>query len=429
MLRISRSRTYGAQTPLDIARAEGSWLWTHDGRRVLDLLSSAGALSLGHNHPAVAAAVASAREAGLPTLALDFDTAPLGAFLDELDRALPAEMREDAVVHLCPPSGAVAVEAAITMAEIATGRPGLVTFEGGFHGCTRLARLASTAGGLAHHALAPVAGVTVVPYPDQVAGWPGTPQPLADEVAVKVARNALGLDSGQRRPPAALLVECVQGESGAMAASRRFLQGLRAACSEAGVVLIADEVQAGVGRTGDMWSFEWGGVCPDVLVTSKGLGGGYPVAAVVARAELDRWPPGAFTGTFRGITDGYAAAAATLRILREEELVARVRQVGDRLRRELTAATEEFDAVSRITGRGLLQGVELRPSPLGPPYALASQARQGLLDRGVLVEVGGRDHDVLRFLPPLTVTEDELALAAAALHDTLRAVTAEPLAS
>src|SRR5687768_10162076 len=122
MLRISRSRTYGARTPIDIVRAEGAWVWRADGRRILDFLSSAGALSLGHNHPRVLRAVAEARAAALPTLALDFDTPALHAFVTELERILPSPLSDDAVVHLCPPSGAAAVEAALTFAEFATGR-------------------------------------------------------------------------------------------------------------------------------------------------------------------------------------------------------------------------------------------------------------------------------------------------------------------
>lgn len=428
MLRISRSRTYGARTPIDIVRAEGAWLWLADGRRILDFLSSAGALSLGHNHPRVLRAVAEARAAGLPTLALDFDTPPLHDFLVELEAVLPRPLRDDAIVHLCPPSGAAAVEAALTFAEFATGRSGFVAFDGGFHGCTRLARSVSSTGDMGMYPLTGVAGSAILPYPDAHTGYGQLRQPFADEAAISVVRGALGLDSPQRRPPAALIIECIQGESGGLAASGEFLRGVRAACSEADVVLVVDEVQAGIGRCGMMWSFEAVGVCPDVMILSKGLGGGFPIATVVGRADLDRWPAGAFTGTFRGVTDSFAAATATLRALSDLSLVTAARDLGVVLREMLEDAVADLDVVADLRGRGLLQGIQLRPVA-GDAAALAADIRLDLLDHGLLVEIGGQADNIIRLIPPLTVTKGELELAVATLADVLHEVSMQPLAS
>jgi diaminobutyrate-2-oxoglutarate transaminase len=220
--------------------------------------------------------------------------------------------------------------------------------------------------------------------------------------------------------PASIIAECVQGEAGSLPAPAAWLRTLRECASRRGIPLIADEIQAGVCRTGATWSFEHGGIVPDIVVASKGLGAGVPIAVMVMRRGLNTWKPGAFTGTFRGNTMAFATATALLRYAREQDLATRVAVLGDRLLAALRRVQNSASAIGEVRGRGLMVGVEIvdpdaPPDARGtrPPAAQRARALQrACFEEGLIVEIGGAYENVVRFLPPLTITAAEVDIIA-----------------
>ncbi|MFE4060470.1 aminotransferase class III-fold pyridoxal phosphate-dependent enzyme, partial [Streptomyces sp. NPDC059096] len=232
-------------------------------------------------------------------------------------------------------------------------------------------------------------------------------------------------------PPAAMLVVVVQGEGGAVPAPDDWLRTMRRLTSERGVPLIVDEVQTGVGRTGAFWAVEHSGITPDVLVLSKAIGGGLPMAVIVYDEKYDGWLPGAHTGTFRGNTLAMAAGAATLRFVSAEGLSERAAVVGARMTARLDSLRADLPAIGDVRGRGLMIGVEL-VDPEAPSDAcgarpadaeLAVRVRAACLDRGLIVELGGRFDATVRLLPPLTITDEQAEAVVDRLADAIATVS------
>jgi diaminobutyrate-2-oxoglutarate transaminase len=413
--RESAARTYARTFRIVPVHARGMTVTGADGRRYLDCLSGAGTLALGHNHPVVVDAVQRVIERGAPWHALDIATPEKDDFTDALFATLPPELARRAKVHFCGPAGTDAVEAALKLTRTATGRTGVAAFTGAYHGMTAGALAAS--GGVA--VKQPMAGVaaeaTRLPYPYAYR----CPFGLGDssgEVAARYVERLLDDPNGGVVPPAAMILEAVQGEGGVVPAPLPWLREMRRITAERGIPLVVDEVQTGVGRTGTMWAIEAAGVQPDVMVLSKAIGGSLPLAVVVYADHLDTWAPGAHTGTFRGNTLAMAAGAATLRYVQTERLAERAEALGRRLRAELTALAHAHPSIGEVRGRGLMHGVELVEPDAGPddcgarPAApgLAAAVRAECLRRGLIVELGGRHDCVVRLIPPLVMTDEEV---------------------
>ncbi|HLD64954.1 MAG TPA: aminotransferase class III-fold pyridoxal phosphate-dependent enzyme, partial [Pseudomonas sp.] len=216
-------------------------------------------------------------------------------------------------------------------------------------------------------------------------------------------------------PPAAVVVEVVQGEGGVIPAPLRWLQGLRQLTRKHGIVLIIDEVQTGLGRTGRLFAFEHADIEPDILVLSKALGGGLPLAVLVYREALDTWKPGAHAGTFRGNQIAMAAGAATLRHILDENLPAHATVMGERLMGQLRRLQRHYPCLGDVRGRGLMVGVEIVGAPDGSRVLpidglLAKAIQHQCLRLGIILELGGRHGGVVRFLPPLLIRAEEIDL-------------------
>jgi diaminobutyrate-2-oxoglutarate transaminase len=228
--------------------------------------------------------------------------------------------------------------------------------------------------------------------------------------------------------PALALIEPVQGEGGSVVPTREFMRRVREATARAGVPLVVDEIPCGLGRTGRWWAFEHFDIVPDVILTSKALGGiGLPIAAMLYRADLDAWEPGTHIGTFRGHQLAFAAGAEALRVMRDENVLSNARARGDELLAGLRAL--RCPAIAEVRGLGLLAGVELvHPDSRAPLPELAQAVRAGCFARGLLVELGGRHAATLRLLPPLVITSEQvseaLAIVGAAIEDGWREVQA-----
>ena len=323
----SSARTYPRRLPVAIASGSGSYLTDVDGRVYIDFLAGAGVLALGHNHPALVAAVQD--QLTRLTHGLDFPTPVREEFKRNQLGMLPAGMRGDMKVHFCGPTGSDAVEAAVKLCKKATGRGGLVAFQGSYHGSTQgaMSLTSETHPKQGLHDLLP--GVHFAPYAYCHRCPLGLrPDTCATNCAQLLANTLRDTHGGVPRP-AAIIMELVQGEGGSIPAPADFVRRVAAVARELDIPLIVDEVQTGCGRTGTWYAFEQYGIEPDVIIASKGLSGlGLPVSVILYRRRLDRWGPGSHIGTFRGNNLAFASGNAYLQVLRREDLLGNVRAQG-----------------------------------------------------------------------------------------------------
>ncbi|MFF4188657.1 diaminobutyrate--2-oxoglutarate transaminase family protein [Streptomyces sp. NPDC001691] len=421
-LRESAARTYARSLPIVPVRARGLTIEGADGRRYLDCLSGAGTLALGHNHPVVLEAIRKVLDSGAPLHVLDLATPVKDAFTTELFATLPRDLAEHGRIQFCGPAGTDAVEAALKLVRVATGRTGMLAFTGAYHGMTAGA-LAVSGGGRDD-------GVTRLPYPQNYRCPFGIGGERGAETAARWTENLLDDPKGGIPAPAGMILEPVQGEGGVVPAPDIWMRRMREITASRSIPLIADEVQTGVGRTGAFWAVEHSGVVPDVMVLSKAIGGSLPLAVIVYREGLDAWGPGAHAGTFRGNQLAMAAGAATLAFVRENRLADRAAVLGARMLGQLQGLAADHPCIGDVRGRGLMIGVELvdperedltTGNPPPPAPALASAVQQECLRRGLIVELGGRHSSVVRLLPPLTLTDEQAVAVLDRLADALAA--------
>lgn len=414
--RESNARSYPRRLPIALKRARGIHVEDVEGRVYIDCLAGAGTLALGHNHPAVIAAIRQVLDDELPLHTLDLTTPVKDAFVQDLFDVLPAGMADRARIQFCGPTGADAVEAALKLARTATGRKTVLAFRGGYHGMTQgtLAVMGNHGPKQALDGLFPAVQFLPFPYDYRC------PFGLGGEAGVAAGLNYIETllsdpESGVL-PPAAVIVEAVQGEGGVVPAAPQWLRGLADIVQGAGVPLVLDEVQTGFGRTGTMFAFEHAGIRPDILVFSKAIGGSLPLSVVVYDQVLDTWKPGAHAGTFRGNQLAMAAGSATLRVIRETELPAHAEAMGARLMSQLQEHQQAWPQLGDVRGLGLMIGVEIvdpdgQPDRQGHAPAdpdLAGAIQRECLKRGLILELGGRHGAVVRFLPPLVIGAPEI---------------------
>lgn len=430
----SNARSYPRRIPLALRRAAGVYVEDVEGRVFLDCLAGAGTLALGHNHPAVRAAIQQVLDDGLPLHTLDLTTPVKDRYVQDLFDSLPADFARGAKIQFCGPTGADAIEAALKLARISTGRSTVLAFHGAYHGMTQgaLNLMGNLGPKAALHGT--LSNVQFMPYPYDYRCPFGLGGDAGAQAGLQYLRTVLNDPESGVPAPAGIVAELIQGEGGVVCAPDAWTRGLRHLASASGTPLIIDEVQTGLGRTGKLYAFEHAGIQPDVLVLSKAIGGGLPMSVVIYRGELDQWRPGSHAGTFRGNQLAMAAGSATLRLIREEGLADRAAELGVHLRRRLAALQAAFPCIGDIRGRGLMAGVELIDPDGGtdtlgyPPAApaLASAVQAACLRHGLILELGGRHGSVLRLLPPLIITAAELDLVcdilAAALAQATQAV-------
>jgi diaminobutyrate-2-oxoglutarate transaminase len=421
----SNARTYPRHLPMAIRRAEGVEVEDADGNVYYDCLAGAGTLALGHNHPVVVQAIEEVLEANGPLHALDLTTPTKDGFVDALFDSLPDEFADSARVQFCSPAGTDAVEAALKLVKTATGNRSVLAFQGGYHGMTHGAL------GLMGDAdpKADVPGtmpdVHHLPYPYDYRCPFGIGGESGHRTASRYVEHVLDDPESGITDPAGMVLELVQGEGGAIPAPDDWTREIRRMTSERDVPLVVDEIQTGLGRTGELYAFERADIVPDAVTLSKAVGGGLPLAVVVYDEELDVWEPGAHAGTFRGDQLAMAAGRATIEYIVENDLDDRAARMGDRLRSRLESTAETFDCVGDVRGRGLMLGVEIvdpkaEPDDLGsyPTDAdRASAIRTACFERGLVVELGGRHSSTVRFLPPLVVTKDDVDAIAERFHE------------
>jgi 4-aminobutyrate aminotransferase len=387
----------------------GHRLYDTAGRGYLDFANGIAVTALGHAHPAVTAAIhAQADRLIGPTGAIGYSE-PVVRLAERLAGTLPDSL--DAILFLN--SGSEAIEAALKLARRVTGRPGIVAFEGGFHGRT-LGAASVTSSSLnyrtGYEPLLPSVYLTAFPaaYRDHGGN---------EEAATAAALDRLRALTTRVITPteiAAILIEPVQGEGGYIPAPPAFLQELRAFCDRHAILLVADEVQSGYGRSGRMWAFEHAGIVPDVVCIAKAIANGLPLSAIAAgRALHERWGKGAHGSTYGGNPVACAAGIAVLDTIEREDLVANAAARGAELAAGLRTIAAEDDRIGDVRGLGLMIGVEfVRDRRTREPDGTTTDALLAqCADAGLLVLSCGAAHNIVRFIPPLDVSPAEVTEA------------------
>lgn len=411
--RESEVRGYIRAFPTVFDRAVGSTLIDADGREYLDFFAGAGVLNYGHNNPAFTRALIEYLERDGIIHGLDMATSAKKAFIETFERLVLEPRGLDHKLQFTGPTGTNAVEAALKVARQATGRSTVVAFTNAFHGLS-LGALAAT--GNSHYRGAAGVGlddIVRLPYD----GYLGPDVDTLDLLEKMLDDPGSGLDL-----PAAVIVEAVQGEGGINVASAPWLQRLREITAARGILLILDEIQAGIGRTGAFFSFEAAGIVPDIVTVSKSISGsGLPMSLVLLRPEVDVWKPGAHTGTFRGNNLAFVSARVALETYWADStfvdgIAAKSALLAAELER-IAAAHPELGFVVR--GRGLMYGLACDGD-----RGLAGRISAEAFRRGLVIETSGAFDEVLKFLPALTIAEDELARGLAIVRESLDSVLA-----
>jgi 4-aminobutyrate aminotransferase len=392
-------------TNLEVASGRGCVVTTTTGEEYLDFTSGIAVTSTGHCHPKVVAAIAD--QAGR------FIHAQVNVYRHDLLERLGARLAE-----VCPEpidtfffanSGSEATEGAVKLAKQVTGRPNIIVFSGSFHGRTHLtmAMTTSKTAYRAGHGPLP-SGIFVAPFPSALDH--GGDVEAASAASLAAVRHLLATQTAPAET-AAVVIEPVLGEGGYLAAPGSFLRGLADLCAVHGILFVADEVQTGFGRTGKMFAVEHHGVRPDVMVLAKGLGSGFPISAVGASAELmARWPRGSHGGTYGGNPIGCAAALATIDVLAEPGFLDGVAARGRQLANGLTEITQSDPGVAEVRSLGLMVAIEFRHPETGAPDTARVSAILGhcLAEGHLILMSAGTYSQVVRFMPPLVVSETEV---------------------
>jgi 4-aminobutyrate aminotransferase / (S)-3-amino-2-methylpropionate transaminase / 5-aminovalerate transaminase len=398
--------------PIVVARAEGSHVWDTDGRRYLDFVGGIGVLNVGHNHPRVVAAVRKQLELVTHTA---FQVAAYEPYIALAERLNALIGKGAATKSTFLTTGAEAVENAVKIARSYTNRPAVIAFRGGFHGRTLLGISLTGMSQPYKQNFGPFAPeIFHTPYPDAYRG-------VTTEIALAALDEVFATEIAPDRV-AAIIIEAVQGDGGFLPAPPAFMQALRTLTERHGIVLIADEIQTGFGRTGAMFGFEHSGIQPDLVTVAKSLAGGLPLSGVVGKAEIMDAPlPGGLGGTYGGNALACAAALAVLDAFAQDELLARASALGRKLNAGLLELQNKHPAIGEVRGLGFMQAIELvtdRDSRQ-PDADRAQRVIDRARDNGLLVIKCGVHRNVVRFLAPLVVSDEDLRQALAILDAAL----------
>ncbi len=404
----SEVRAYCRVWPATFASARGSHIWDVDGNDYLDFFSGAGALNYGHNDPDMKAALLDHLDGDGIVHSLDTTTVAKLRFLEKFDEVILKPRGLDHKIMFPGPTGTNAVEAAMKLARKFTGREQVVGFTNAFHGMT--------IGSLA------VSGNEAKRLGAGIALTSGTSMPydgyFGEGVDTIEYLDALLTDTGSGfEKPAAVIVETVQAEGGLNTASNEWLRRLRELCDRHDLLMILDDIQAGCGRTGKFFSFEDAGIKPDIITLSKSLSGfGLPFAIITLRRDLDVFDPGEHNATFRGHNLALATATEALRRWEDTELEEAVARNAEIIAETLDSLVERFpDHVLERRGRGMLQGIEC-------VEGIAPATAKKAFEFGLIIETAGPSDEVLKLLPALTISEEELVEGLSMMEKALASV-------
>ena len=405
-------RGVGQSHPIFIDHAKNAEMWDVEGKRYIDFAGGIAVLNTGHCHPDIVAAVKTQIDAYTHTC---FQVVAYEPYVELAERLNALALGDFSKKTLFLTSGSEAVENAIKIARSYTGRSGVIAFTGGYHGRTMY-----------------TLGLTgkVVPYKTSFGPFPAEifhakfPDPVHG-VSVEEALTSIETifkNDIEASRVAAIIIEPIQGEGGFNVAPFEFLQRLRQLCDTHGILLIADEIQTGAGRTGTWFAMEQSGVAPDLTTMAKSMAGGYPLSAVVGRADvMDAPAPGGLGGTYAGSPLACAAALAVLRVFEDQNLLVRSQKLGEHLREQLHAMAARHTSIANVRGLGAMMAIELcKAGELHSPDAdMTKKVVLEAMQRGLLLLSCGTHGNVIRILVPLTasdaVVDEGLAILDAAL--------------
>jgi len=397
------SPVWNRSAELFVDRGEGAYLYATDGRRYLDFTSGIGVTNTGHCHPRVVAAIQQQAAKLIHGQANIVIHEPLIQLANELSAIVPPNLDS----FFFSNSGAEAVEGAVKLARAASGKSNIIVFQGSFHGRTHATMAMTTSKTIYRAGYQPlVPGIFVAPYP--YAYYYGWDEDRTVEFCIRELKRLLKSQSAPEET-AAIVIEPVLGEGGYVVPPESFLPRLRRLCDENGILLIADEVQSGFGRTGRWFAIEHTQTAPDIMIMAKGMASGMPLSGIAASRELmQKWPPGSHGGTYGGNTVACAAAVATIQTMRDEGLVENTAAMGQLLMTGLGQLQERYSEIGDVRGLGLMVATEFN-RPQGKPWPeRATAAAKTAYQNGLMLLTCGTFNNVIRWIPPLIVNQSQL---------------------
>ncbi|MFC4438510.1 MULTISPECIES: aspartate aminotransferase family protein [Natrialbaceae] len=412
----SNAVAYPKRIPIALDEAKGATVRDVDGNTFLDFFAGIGVLNVGHSNPYVLEGVQEQLERYTHTI--DFPTEARLDLIEKLDEIAPGDLSGNSTVIFGGPSGSDAIEGSIKLAKHNTGRHGTLAFEGSYHGTTAGA-LSLTAGKKYKEGYGPLLADAVhVPFPSPSLG-------VDSERALDAVKRKFENPYGGHQSPAGIWVEPIQGEGGVVVPPKDFLCGLRDIADDNDALLIADEIQTGLGRTGEWFASDHFDVTPDAITMAKALGGtGLPIGAMLFREELDTWGPGGHVGTFRGNVPAMVGGLRAIEYIEEHDLLANARRLGDEIRDRFQEVADDVPEIVDVRGKGLFVGVEFADED-GPAKELVLDVQRRCYENGVLVWSAGRHGNVLRLIPPLVLTDRQAAVGMDIICDAIRAAVNE----
>ncbi|MCI0709637.1 MAG: 4-aminobutyrate--2-oxoglutarate transaminase [Chloroflexi bacterium] len=412
-------------TPIVIEKAEGAVLTDIDGNQLLDFAGGIGTLAVGHCPPEVVNAVKMQAEKMLHLCAIVGTYEPYVEIAELLNDVTPGNHRKKTVLLN---SGAEAVETAVKIARSYTGRSGIIVFEGAYHGRTNMTLSMTSKYGLFKKGFGPFAPeIYRLPFPNVYRRPAGLTEEAFVDYAISQLDNAL-ISQVDPSAVAAIVIEPVQGEGGFIPTPPRFLRHLREVCDEFGIVLVADEIQCGMGRTGKLFTVEHYDVVPDLVTIAKSLAAGMPLAAVTGRAEIMDAPhPGGLGGTYSGNPLACVAAVEAVKMINQPGFLQRATEVGRRIEDHLLAMQEQFPLIGDVRGLGAMMAMELVHDRTTKTPAPAETTRVNLetVKRGLVTIRAGLYSNCVRFLPPLNITNEQIDEGMAVVNEALTVISEE----
>ncbi len=415
-------------TSIAVERAHGAAVTDADGNTLLDFAGGIGMLAVGHTPENVVTAIKNQADKVIHPCGIVATSEPMVELAELLTSISPIEGDAKATFMS---SGAEAVETAVNIARSYTGRPGIVVFEGAYHGRTNLTLTMTSKYALFKKGFAPFAPeVYRLPFPNLYR----RPVSMTDEQYVDFMIEQLEHAFIAQVDPsavAAVVIEPVQGEGGFLPTPPKFLKRIRELCTEHGMVMVADEIQCGMGRTGKLFAVEHYSVTPDLLTTAKSLGAGMPISAVIGKAELMDAPhPGGLGGTYSGNPLTCAAAIEAVKMIQTPEFLARAQEVGERFREHLRGLQNEHESIGDVRGLGPMLAVEFVRDRAGKKPLTAQEVvnvSAEALKRGLIILRAGLHSNCIRLLPPLNLTDEEIDEGMGVLGEAVRAALKEPV--
>ncbi len=401
--------------PIQAERAEGCYIYAVDGKKYLDFTCGIGVTNTGHCHPKVVEAIRAQAGLFLHAQANIVIHKPMLQLIEELRKVVHPSIDS----FFFSNSGAEALEGAVKLARNATGKPNVIVFQGSFHGRTGLTMALTTSKTIYRSGFQPLpAGVFVAPYP--YAYKLGMSAAQTSEYCLNALQELL-LSQTSPAETAAILIEPVLGEGGYVVPPAAFMKGLRDLCDRHGILLILDEVQSGFGRTGKWFAQEHFGVVPDIMTVAKGIASGMPISGVFSRLELmKKWQTGSHGGTFGGNAVACAAGVATIQAMRDEDMPGNALKRGIQLVTGLRKLQEEYPVIGDVRGLGLMIGTEFTTNGKPVDKQLIKSIVHACEEHGLLLLTCGTYDNVIRWIPPLIVSESQINDALGIFADALK---------